>query len=102
MNYNNIVSSMKSLPMVGIIGSMFTNGTLDKFDDTSTSLTTGVIIMLVIIIIISLMTIVATYKLTGSALQTVLCLLFGCIYLTFAYIYYGFSDYTFQKMKNRN
>ena len=63
----------------------------------SSALGAVVITILVIILIIYILLLIATYKLTHSVLQTLLCLIFGIIYLTFAYIYYGFSGYKFAK-----
>ena len=63
----------------------------------STAFTPLIIVILIIIVIRYILLLIATYKLTNSALQTVLCFLFGIIYLTFAYIYYGFSGYKFTK-----
>jgi len=60
-------------------------------------LTAGVIIILIIIVIIYIALLVATYKLTHSVLQTILCFLFGIIYLITAFIFYGFYGYKFAK-----
>jgi len=56
-----------------------------------------VIFLLIIAITISILILMATYKLTGSGLQTILCLFFGRYYLMFAFIYYGFAGYKFVK-----
>ena len=61
----------------------------------STALTATVITILVIIILVCILLAIATYKLTNSKLQTILCLLFGIFYIVIAYIYYGFSGYKF-------
>jgi heme/copper-type cytochrome/quinol oxidase subunit 4 len=65
--------------------------------DNSNALGTFIIVFLVIIIITYILLLMATYKLTHSVTQTILCFIFGIIYLIFAYIYYGFSGYKFAK-----
>ena len=58
--------------------------------------TTILIIIIVLVILFIILFSVATYKLTGSTLQTILCILFGAIYILIAYIYYAFSGYKYQ------
>ena len=53
--------------------------------------------MVIIGITISILVLMATYKLTDSGLQTFLCFFFGMYYLVVAFIYYGFSGYKFVK-----
>ena len=71
----------------------------DTFEDvpaeSSTVASATLITILVIIVIVCILLAIATYKLTNSKLQTVLCLLFGMFYIVIAYIYYGFSGYKF-------
>ena len=69
-----------------------------QFEDTSDSPSLGVVIAAIIIIVILIILFtIATYKLTGSKLQAVLCFIFGFFYIGIAYLYYGFSGYKFQK-----
>ena len=73
-----------------------------NFTDTttgsnSTISTTTLIIIIIIIILFLILFVVATYKLTGSTLQTILCILFGAIYILLAYLYYAFAGYKYLK-----
>jgi len=68
-----------------------------NFTDTTTISTTTLIIIIIIIILFLISFIVATYKLTGSTLQTILCILFGAIYILLAYLYYAFAGYKYLK-----
>lgn len=63
----------------------------------STISTTTLIIIIIIIILFLILFVVATYKLTGSTLQTILCILFGAIYILLAYLYYAFAGYKYLK-----
>ena len=85
----------------GIFGNTIFDATnsVSRFDNVQNNdqMSSGVIIILLIAIIIFIMNCVATYKLTNSALQTVLCVLFGVFYVVLAYSYYGLSGYKFQK-----
>ena len=67
----------------------------ETFEDTPS--TTVVVVIVVIILVVQILLLMATYKLTGSGLQTTLCFFLGCFYLMFAFIYYGFSGYKFVK-----
>ena len=76
----------------------------DNFTDVPTTtnaasseMSSALVIIIVIIIIFYILLLMATYKLTSSALQTILCLIFGIFYLTLAFIYYGFAGYKFMK-----
>ena len=72
-----------------------------RFENVSESSSTTSIVVLSIIIIVymlvSVLAMIATYKLTDSIFQTILYFFLGCIYLTFAIIYYGFYGYKFVK-----
>jgi len=61
--------------------------------------TTQLIVVIAIILLIITLFAVSTYKLTGSALQTILCVFFGIFYIVLAYIYYAFAGYKFTKSK---
>ena len=60
-------------------------------------LVTMLFILLIIIILLVLP--IATYKLTDSIIQALLCFLFGCFYLMVAFIFYGYLGYKFIKVK---
>jgi len=91
-------SSMFASSVAGVAGLVATSATQKaNFTDTNSSLSTVIIVVLIICLIIGILLLMATYKLTGSVLQTVLCLLFGAFYLVFAFIYYGFSGYKLVK-----
>ena len=64
--------------------------------DSASSLTTFIIVLIIIVLLIVFMSCKATYNLTDSVLQTILCFLFGGIYMYFAFLYYGFSGYKFK------
>ena len=67
--------------------------------NTPTISQTTLIIVIVIVILFSLLFIVATYKLTGSVFQTILCILFGVVYIIIAYLYYAYAGYKYLKPK---
>ena len=54
------------------------------------------IIVVLIALLIVFMSCKATYNLTDSLLQSILCFLFGGLYMYFAFLYYGFSGYKFK------
>lgn len=101
MNYSNPVSALGNAltSMSAGVSSLIATTATQKanFTNTDSSLSTTIIVVLIICLIIGILLLMATYKLTGSALQTILCLLFGAFYLVFAFIYYGFSGYKLVK-----
>ena len=66
-----------------------------------TSESSFIIVIIIIALLIVFMTCKATYNLTDSLLQSILCFLFGGLYMYFAFLYYGFSGYKF-KLSNGN
>ena len=72
-----------------------------NFEDTNSSTisTTSLVIAIIIVILFYLLFIVATYKLTGSVFQTILCILFGVGYIFLAYLYYAYAGYKYLKPK---
>ncbi len=74
-----------------------TNATTATNATNATISTTTLIIVIIIVILFFILFVVATYKLTGSVLQTMLCVFFGAIYILLAYIYYAFSGYKYLK-----
>jgi hypothetical protein len=67
------------------------------FVNIDTTINSAIMFVFLIMMIVYILLLMATYKLTGSGLQTVLCLLFGSTYLIFAFIIYGFSGYKLKK-----
>ena len=95
----NTVSTNLLHPLAGAVSvynSTRARSNTDRFDNTAT--VSGIMIFIIVLAItLWVMSLVATYKLTSSKLQVVLCLLFGSMYLFIAWLYYGFSNYKFVK-----
>jgi len=71
-----------------------------NFEDVDNNLDTNqTLVVIFIILLILILFAVATYKLTGSALQTMLCILFGVFYIVIAFLYYAFAGYKLTKSK---
>jgi len=71
-----------------------------RFENVSEYSTTSIVVLSIIIIVymlVSVLAMIATYKLTDSTFQTILYFFLGCVYLTFAIISYGFSGHKFVK-----
>jgi hypothetical protein len=77
--------------------SLLIKDSFENVENSSTAASATLIIILLIIVIVCILLAVATYKLTNSALQTILCLIFGMFYIVIAYIYYGLAGYKFIK-----
>ena len=90
-------TTLTNLATMGMAGLAMPSATKSNFEDVSSGLTATIVIIIVIILVLWIMLLMSTYKLTGSAFQTVLCFFFGCIYLVFAFILYGFNGYKFAK-----
>lgn len=67
------------------------------FANIDTTINSAIMFVFLIMMIVYILLLMATYRLTGSGLQTILCLLFGSTYLIFAFIIYGFSGYKIKK-----
>jgi hypothetical protein len=80
--------------VVGIKNQPIPNG----FDNTSDGLLAFIVIIVLLAIVLFVLGAIATYRLTGSALQVVLYLLLGNFYLIFAWIYYGMTRHKLVKM----
>jgi hypothetical protein len=80
--------------VVGIKNQPNPNG----FDNTSDGLLAFIVIIVLLAIVLFVLGAIATYRLTGSALQVVLYLLLGNFYLIFAWIYYGMTRHKLVKM----
>jgi surface polysaccharide O-acyltransferase-like enzyme len=93
----NTVSLNLLHPVAGLVDTYNSTLNTNKFDNTS-NLSLGLVIFICIVaIVLWIMLLIATYRLTHSALQVVLCLLFGSIYLFCAWIYHVFNKYRLVK-----
>ena len=63
--------------------------------DNESMTTTQVIVIIIVILLLYTLFGMATYKLTKSTTQTILCILFGGFYIMLAYLYYAFAGYKF-------
>lgn len=98
---NTLLNTLKTAalhPAAGLVSAYQETQQSNKFYDTSSGMVTFTVIMVLILIVFWVMSIVATHRLTGSTLQAVLCLLFGSLYLFFAWVYYGFTGHKLVKM----
>lgn len=102
---NAYIEAAKQFATGGILGGTIMNTVSPKranFEDTaeiSNTTITIIIIVLIILFILYIFLCIAVYKLTGSALQLLLFILFGFLYLPIALIAYAFSGYRFIKVK---
>jgi hypothetical protein len=80
--------------LVGIKNQPNPNG----FDNVSSGLLAFIIIIIVLAIIFCILGAVATYRLTNSGVQVFLYLLFGNLYLMFAWVIYGMTNHKLVKM----
>ena len=102
---NAYIDAAKQFATGGMLGGTIMNSISPKranFEDTpeiSNTTLTIVLVVLVILFIAFIFLCIAVYRLTGSALQLILFILFGFIYLWIALIAYGFSGYRFVKVK---
>jgi hypothetical protein len=94
----NTLSSSILHPGAGLVSAYVETKKSNKFGNTSGGMILGIIIIIILAIALWIMSLVATYRLTGSTLQVILCLLFGSIYLFFAWIYYGMTRHKLVKM----
>lgn len=95
----NLASSV--LGMGGALGAlvgMKNQPNPNGFDNTSSEIVAVIIIIVILAIVLCILGAIATYRLTGSALQVVLYLLLGNLYLMFAWIIYGMNGYKLVKM----
>ena len=70
-----------------------------NFEDVNTFTTTQLVIVILIILLLITLFAVATYKLTNSYFETVICIFFGCFYVMIAFLYYAYAGYCFKKIK---
>jgi hypothetical protein len=95
---NTILTGLLAGPIVAAYNqtqakSSFTN-VHQKENFTSES--SFMLIVIIIALLIVFMSCKATYNLTDSLLQSILCFLFGGLYMYIAFLYYGFSGYKFK------
>jgi hypothetical protein len=86
-------------PVGGLVSAYQSTQQSNRFDDTSSGMIAFVIIILIAAIVLWIMSLFATFRLTNSSFQVILCLLFGSLYLFLAWIYYGFTNHKFAKVK---
>ena len=98
LNVNTALTSLLAGPVVAAYNQSQGKSSFANVNqkENFTSVNTVMIVLIIIILLVVFMSCKATYKLTDSVLQTILCLLFGGIYMYFAFIYYGFSGYKFK------
>jgi len=94
----NTLSSSIMHPGAGLVSAYMETQKSNKFGNTSGGMILGIIIIIILAIALWIMSLMATYRLTGSTLQVILCLFFGSIYLFFAWIYYGMTRHKLVKM----
>jgi hypothetical protein len=99
MSLTTTITTAMLHPMASIVSS-YNSMKGDKFTNTSNDMIVLTVIIVIISIVLWIMSLIATYRLTHSTLQTILCLFFGTIYLFFAWITYGFSGYKLLKVKS--
>lgn len=98
-NAMNLASSFLGMggalgALVGIKNQPRSNG----FDNTSSTLIAVIVIIVFLAIVFCILGAIATYRLTGSALQVILYLFLGNFYLMFAWIIYGMTGHKLVKM----
>jgi hypothetical protein len=83
---------------LGVSSLLLPSSQKSSFEDTSSGTSTTVLVIVIILFVLYLYcSLVATYKLTHSWLQVILCILFGFFYMSIAYMYYGLSGYKISK-----
>ena len=92
------LTSVAMHPIAGVVSAYQETQKTNKFDNTSSTIIAVIVIFVVLGLVLWVMSLMATYRLTGSTLQVILCLLFGSFYLFFAWIAYGFTGHKLVKM----
>ncbi len=100
MSVNAVLDTFKNGVLGGALGvsGLINTTTKSGFDNTSSGMIALIVIIVVLCVSLWIMSLIATYRLTGSSLQVILCFFFGCIYLFFAWIYYGITNHKLVKM----
>ena len=91
------IASLTSSGLSGIALKSLSNQQKSNFEDVNAISTTNLIIIIGIILLIITLFAVATYKLTHSYFETILCILFGLFYVMLAFLYYAYAGYCFKK-----
>lgn len=99
MSLSTTITAAMFHPVASIVSS-YNSMKSDKFTNTSNDMVILTVIIIIISIALWIMSLIATFRLTNSSLQTILCLFFGTIYLFFAWITYGISGYKLLKVKS--
>lgn len=94
----NTLSTSIIHPGAGMLSAWYETKNSNKFNNTSAGTVISILIIVAICFTLWIMSLMATYRLTHSTLQVILCLLFGTLYLFFAWIYYGFTGHRLVKM----
>ena len=94
----NTLKSAAMHPAAGLVSAYQETQKSNKFGNTSSGMVAFIVIIVLVSLSLWIMSIMSTYRLTGSTMQTVLCVLFGSLYLFFAWIYYGFTGHKLVKM----
>ena len=95
----NLASSVLGVGgALGAFVSMKNQPNPNGFDNTSDTFLIVIVVIVFLAIAFCILGAVATYRLTGSALQVVLYVLLGNFYLMFAWIYYGMTGHKLVKM----
>ncbi len=97
-NSNTILTGLLAGPIVAAYNQSQAKSSFANVNqkENFTSGSTFIIVLLIIVLLIVFLSCKATYNLTDSLLQTILCFLFGGVYMYFAFLYYGFSGYKFK------
>lgn len=99
MSMNAVIDTFKHGMLGGALGVAGVVDTTNKsrFENTSSSMIAGIVIIVIICVALWIMSLIATYRLTGSSIQVVLCFFLGSIYLFFAWVYYGMTNHKLVK-----
>ena len=92
------ISSLASSGLSGIVLKSLSEQQKSNFEDVNNISSNQIIIVIVIILLLITLFAVATYKLTNSYFETILCIFFGCFYIILAFLYYAYAGYTFKKI----
>jgi cell division protein FtsW (lipid II flippase) len=93
------ITSLASSGVSGIILKSLSEQQKSNFEDVETFTTTQLVIVILIILLLVTLCAVATYKLTNSYFETILCIFFGLFYIMLAFLYYAYAGYHFAKVK---
>jgi hypothetical protein len=98
MSISQIIGIGKDLlsgGLVGVMGLFASKETKSTFMNVDSAMAILLIVVMVLSISLWVMSLIATYRLTNSVLQTILCFIFGSAYIVIAWIYYGMTNRKF-------